>query len=175
MEEETATAAEAVTQVASTMAEQTKTLLHYDELKQYFTWGNLVKVIVSVLTILLFYILYKVVRKLFNKQNKDKIKVHTLMMINKAFSYLFWILIIMYILNLFGINLSAIWGAAGIAGVAIGFAAQTSVSNVISGLFVLTERSLKVGDTIIVNGITGIVDSISLLSVRVHTFDNQMV
>ena len=49
------------------------------------------------------------------------------------------------------------------------------MSNVISGLFVLTERSLKVGDTIIVNGITGVVDTISLLSVRVHTFDNQMV
>ena len=60
MEEETTVAAQAVTQVASTMAEQTKTLLHYDELKQYLTWGNLVKVIVSVLTIFLFYVLYRV-------------------------------------------------------------------------------------------------------------------
>ena len=81
----------------------------------------------------------------------------------------------MYILSLFGIKLSAIWGAAGIAGIAIGFAAQTSVSNLISGLFVITEGSLKIGDTIIVDGITGVVDEINLISVRIHTFDNQMV
>ena len=81
----------------------------------------------------------------------------------------------MYVLSLFGVKLSAIWGAAGIAGVAIGFAAQTSVSNLISGLFVLTEGALKVGDTIIVNGVTGVVDSINLISVRVHTLDNEMV
>ena len=78
-------------------------------------------------------------------------------------------------LGLFGINLKAIWGAAGIAGVAIGFAAQTSVSNLISGLFVLTEGSIHVGDTIIVGDVTGIVDEVKLLSIRVHTFDNQMV
>ena len=82
---------------------------------------------------------------------------------------------VMYVLSLFGVKLSAIWGAAGIAGVAIGFAAQTSVSNLISGLFVLTEGSLKVGDLIIVGDVTGIVDSINLISVRVHTLDNEMV
>ena len=81
----------------------------------------------------------------------------------------------MYVLSLFGVKLAAIWGAAGIAGVAIGFAAQTSVSNLISGLFVLTEGAIKIGDTIIVDGITGVVDSINLISVTVHTLDNEMV
>lgn len=76
---------------------------------------------------------------------------------------------------MFGIKLSAIWGAAGVAGVALGFAAQTSVSNLISGIFVITEGSLKIGDIIVVDNITGIIDSINLLSVRIHTFDNQMV
>lgn len=81
----------------------------------------------------------------------------------------------MYILGLFGIKLSAIWGAAGIAGIAIGFAAQTSISNIISGLFVLTEGTLKVGDAITVDGITGVVDSINLMSIQLHTYDNEMV
>lgn len=97
------------------------------------------------------------------------------MLLKKIVKYCFYIICVVYILGLFGVKLSAIWGAAGIAGVAIGFAAQTSVSNLISGLFVLTEGALKVGDTIIVGDVTGIVDTISLLSVRVHTFDNQMV
>jgi hypothetical protein len=81
----------------------------------------------------------------------------------------------MYILSCFGIKLTALLGAAGIAGLAVGFAAQTTVSNVISGLFVITEGVVKVGDRIVVNGVTGDVDSIDLLSTKVHTLDNQLV
>ena len=66
-------------------------------------------------------------------------------------------------------------GAAGIAGIAIGFAAQTSVSNVISGLFVITERAFKIGDTIEIEDIIGTVQSINLLSVALKTFDSQYV
>jgi len=40
-----------------------------------------------------------------------------------------------------GIDLSAVLGAAGIAGIALGFAAQTSMSNVISGLFLFSEKT----------------------------------
>ena len=81
----------------------------------------------------------------------------------------------MYILSMFGIKLSAVWGAAGIAGVALGFAAQTSVSNLISGIFVLGEGIMKVGDLITVGGETGTVDSVGLLSVKIHTPNNQLV
>jgi small-conductance mechanosensitive channel len=81
----------------------------------------------------------------------------------------------MFILSLFGIKLSAIWGAAGVAGIAVAFAAQTSVSNIISGIFVIAEKTLKIGDLINVAGETGIVDTIGLLSVKVHTLDNQMI
>ena len=101
-------------------------------------------------------------------------KARSLILI-KFLRYVFYVIIVMYILSLFGVKLSAIWGAAGIAGVAIGFAAQTSVSNLISGLFVITEGAIKIGDTIIVDGITGVVDSINLISVTVHTLDNEMV
>ena len=81
----------------------------------------------------------------------------------------------MYVLGLFGIKLSAIWGAAGIAGVAIGFAAQTSVSNLISGLFVVTDKAMKIGDVIEVDGISGTVDSIGIISIKIRTLDNQLV
>ena len=95
--------------------------------------------------------------------------------ITKTISYVFYALVVMYVLSLFGVKLGAIWGAAGIAGVAVGFAAQTSVSNLISGLFVLGEKAMKVGDFIEVGGVSGTVDSVGLLSVKVHTLNNQMV
>lgn len=74
-----------------------------------------------------------------------------------------------------GFDLGVVLGAAGILTVAIGFASQTSASNVISGIFLLGERPFKVGDIIRVNQTTGEVLSIDLLSVKLRTFENLFV
>ena len=74
-----------------------------------------------------------------------------------------------------GFELTALLGAAGIFTVAVGFAAQTSASNVISGLFLMSERSFGVGDVIRVGTTTGEVISIDMLSVKLRTFDNLLV
>lgn len=74
-----------------------------------------------------------------------------------------------------GFDLSVLLGAAGVLSVAVGFASQTSASNLISGLFLLGERPFVVGDTIRINQTTGQVMSIDLLSVKLRTFDNLLV
>ena len=74
-----------------------------------------------------------------------------------------------------GFDLQVLLGAAGVLTVAVGFAAQTSASNLISGLFLALERSFKVGDAITVGNTTGEVLSIDLLSVKLRTFDNRLV
>lgn len=79
------------------------------------------------------------------------------------------------VLHEFGFNVTALLGAAGVLGVAIGFASQTSVSNIISGFFLLMERPFSIGDTIKSGDVIGIVEAVDLLSVRVRTLDNKMV
>lgn len=79
------------------------------------------------------------------------------------------------ILNQFGVKLGAALGAAGIIGIAVGFAAQTSLSNVISGFFLLGERPFAVGDLIEVDGVIGTVDRVGLISATVRTPDNRSV
>ena len=74
-----------------------------------------------------------------------------------------------------GINLSVLLGAAGVLTVALGFASQTSASNLISGIFLIGERSFVVGDIIEVGQTTGEVLSIDLLSVKLRTFQNLLV
>lgn len=74
-----------------------------------------------------------------------------------------------------GFKLGVLLGAAGVFTVGIGFAAQTSLANVISGLFLLIEHPFKIGNTITVKGYTGIVESIDLLSTRLRTADNTLV
>jgi len=74
-----------------------------------------------------------------------------------------------------GFNFGLLLGAAGVLSVAIGFASQTSASNVISGLFLLGEKPFSIGDVIRVGETTGEVLSIDLLSVKLRTFDNLFV
>ncbi|MCR4948390.1 MAG: mechanosensitive ion channel family protein [Treponema sp.] len=147
----------------------------FNWLKGLLTWEHLFKLIGSVFILFIIAIIFRIIAKAIRKVPEAKLPAQRSTVILRFLKYIFYVIAVLYILSLFGINLKAIWGAAGIAGVAIGFAAQTSVSNLISGLFVLTEGSIHVGDTIIVGDVTGIVDEVKLLSIRVHTFDNQMV
>ncbi|HLC07029.1 MAG TPA: mechanosensitive ion channel family protein [Candidatus Babeliales bacterium] len=79
------------------------------------------------------------------------------------------------VLHEFGFNVTALLGAAGVLGVAIGFASQTSISNIISGFFLVLERPFSIGDIIKSGDIVGVVESIDLLSVRVCTLDNKLI
>ena len=166
---------ETIGEIGTEVTEQTKSLFHIDELKDYITWNNLFKVAISIVAILVFYTFYRIIKRIIKKRVAVKMEPHNAQMLSKAISYVFYILMGMYILSLFGIDLKAIWGAAGVAGLAIGFAAQTSVSNIISGLFVVSEKTLKIGDYIEVGGVAGTVDTIGLLSIKIHTADNQMI
>lgn len=74
-----------------------------------------------------------------------------------------------------GIDLGVLVGAAGILTVAIGFASQTSASNLISGFFLMGERPFVVGDIVRVGDVLGEVLSIGSLSVTLRTFDNLSV
>nr|QGT51361.1 mechanosensitive ion channel protein [uncultured Spirochaetaceae bacterium] len=143
--------------------------------KDFVTWETLFKMIGVAVILLAMWIIYRLILRRIRKIPAEKMSAQRSLIITKITNYAFYIILIMYVLSVFGVKLSAIWGAAGVAGVALAFAAQTSVSNIISGIFVISEKALKVGDLITVGNESGIVDDIGLLSVKVHTLDNQMV
>jgi small-conductance mechanosensitive channel len=97
------------------------------------------------------------------------------MITRKAIFYIGVFIILIAVLKQLGLKLAGILGAAGVAGIAIGIASQTSVSNLISGIFLISEKPFSVGDIIKVDATTGIILSIDLLSVKIRTFDNQFV
>jgi small-conductance mechanosensitive channel len=74
-----------------------------------------------------------------------------------------------------GFSLDVVLGAAGILTVAIGFASQTSASNMISGLFLLVEKPFEIGDVIEIESTVGEVVGIDMLSVKLRTPDNLYV
>ncbi|MCK4923347.1 MAG: mechanosensitive ion channel family protein [Spirochaetes bacterium] len=118
------------------------------------------------LRLILFYV-KRTMKKRFSQQS--------IMIVRKLLSYTALFIILILILKQLNVKLAAILGAAGIAGIAIGFASQTSLSNIISGVFLISEKAFTVGDIIKVDGISGIILSVDLLSVKIRTFDNQYV
>lgn len=74
-----------------------------------------------------------------------------------------------------GINLSGLIVAGGIAGIVIGFASQQAVSNLISGMFLLMEQPLRIGDPVSLEGVEGVVSDINVFSTKVRTWDGTIV
>jgi small conductance mechanosensitive channel len=76
--------------------------------------------------------------------------------------------------NVLHFNLGPLLASAGIAGVAIGLAAQTIVKDVLNGILVLIEDQYNVGDVVTLAGMTGTVDSMTLRTTHVRGFDGTL-
>ena len=92
--------------------------------------------------------------------------------ISKMFSYTFVTLGFYVALLVNGVNLSSLAVVAGALGIGIGFGLQNIVANFVSGLVLLAERPVAVGDRIEVAGVAGNVTKISLRATTVVTNDN---
>ncbi|MDX1599699.1 MAG: mechanosensitive ion channel family protein [Marinobacter sp.] len=100
---------------------------------------------------------------------------HHTVMVRRLVFYIIVAVFAMAALREAGFSLDVVLGAAGILTVAIGFASQTSASNMISGLFLLVERPFEIGDYIEVDATLGEVVGIDMLSVKLRTTDNLYV
>ncbi|MEY4631042.1 MAG: hypothetical protein RIQ81_1162 [Pseudomonadota bacterium] len=95
---------------------------------------------------------------------------------SKVAYYILSAIVILSALRQMGFDLQVLLGAAGVLTVAVGFASQTSVANLISGLFIIFEKPFTAGDWIrIGSGPSGQVLGIGFLSTRIRTADNLMV
>lgn len=100
---------------------------------------------------------------------------HQIMLLRRTIFYGILGIFLATALHQLGFKITVLIGALGIFSIALGFASQTSASNLISGLFLLGERSFSIGDLIKVNNTIGEVLSVDLLSVKLRTFDNLFV
>ncbi|MEN2999153.1 MAG: mechanosensitive ion channel family protein [Acidilobaceae archaeon] len=74
-----------------------------------------------------------------------------------------------------GVDISVLLVAGGVAGLALGFAAQTVVSNLLSGIFLYFDRPFKVGDAIAIGDRFGVVEDITVFSTRIRLFDGRLL
>jgi moderate conductance mechanosensitive channel len=73
-----------------------------------------------------------------------------------------------------GVNVAPLLAGAGIVGIAIGFGSQKLVQDLITGLFLLLENGVQVGDNVSVAGLTGTVENVSIRTIRLRAGDGSV-
>lgn len=101
-----------------------------------------------------------------------KIEVGSRYAINQLVKYVVYVIAIIFALDAFGINMSLLLGGAAALLVGIGLGLQQTFNDFISGLVLLFERSVSVGDVLEVDGQIGTVKEIGLRSTRMETRGN---
>lgn len=141
----------------------------------YFTPERISLIIRVVLTLVIGIPGISLIRKIVTRLVKGKLSLQAEVLIMRSVKYVLYLVLFIMVINELGFKISAILGAAGIFGVAIGFASQTSVSNIISGIFLISEKPFVIGDVVEVSGILGTIQGIDLLSLKLKTFDGRYV
>lgn len=89
-------------------------------------------------------------------------------LLRNAFRVLLAAMVTLIVLSEFGINIAPLLAGAGVVGLAIGFGAQTLVKDVITGFFILAEDTLSVGDVADIDGNAGVVEAMTIRSIRLR-------
>jgi small conductance mechanosensitive channel len=85
-----------------------------------------------------------------------------------------WLIAGLQILDTLGVNLAPLLASAGIAGIALGLAAQNIVKDVLNGILILIEDQFNVGDTVRLAGLSGVVEAMTLRKTTVRDADGTL-
>jgi len=75
------------------------------------------------------------------------------------------------VLSEIGVNIAPLLAGAGVVGIAIGFGSQKLVQDLITGLFLLLENAMQVGDVVTLGGLSGTVEALSIRTIRLRALD----
>lgn len=128
-------------------------------------------------TLLLGYVFFKLTSALFRKALlRSKVQdAFARLLIDNVYKALIFIVVVITAAGQLGFNLTAPLAGLGIAGIAIGLAAQDSLSNIIAGFLIFFDKPFKVRDYVTLGEHYGRVEQITMRSTRIRTPDNTYV
>jgi small-conductance mechanosensitive channel len=141
----------------------------------YLQTEQVLSIIRAILIVIGGLIIAKLISSLLVRATKATLDRHQLLILQRGTNYAILALFLIAALMELGFDLGILLGTAGIVTIAFAFAAQTSMSNFISGLFLIAENPFQVGDVIQLGSTVGEVLEIDLLSVKMRKFDNTFV
>ena len=132
--------------------------------------GIILVLVILVITSIVLKVLKRLLTRRLPEEDKTKFSV--------VFSYGRWILYVIIMLITFhaiGVNVTGIFAASAALLIGIGLALQTLFQDIISGIFIIVDQTVHVGDIIEIDGKIGRVDEIKLRTTRAVTIDNKVL
>jgi small-conductance mechanosensitive channel len=131
-------------------------------------------ILLVIIVLIITFFLLKVLRKIIYRalSNDTKIKFKSLF---SFINYFVYTIVTLIVLQNVGVNLTAIFAASAALLVGVGLALQTFIQDIISGVFILVDKSVLVGDIIEVDGQIGQVENIKLRTTRAVTRENKVL
>ncbi|AMB96016.1 mechanosensitive ion channel family protein [Aerococcus urinae] len=135
-----------------------------------------------VLTVVLLYIIRRITVRLINtyfdktarfSNNNYRSKTMKALLTNIT-QYVYYFLLGYSTLAILGVPVATLLAGAGIASIAVGIGAQGLVTDMVNGMFILLEHQLDVGDSVVIDQVSGIVEKIGIKTTVVRGFDGTM-
>lgn len=141
------------------------------------------RIVSSVIILMVAYIIYLFVDIVLFFFLRSKIKGGSqgtreslLSLVNSVLRVAWVVLAVLYILDLWGVQIGPLLAGLGIAGLAVALALQPTLGNVFSGISILLDKSVKVGDLVYLDAETkGKILHVGLRSTKIVTFDNELI
>jgi small-conductance mechanosensitive channel len=95
-------------------------------------------------------------------------------MLRTALMGVILVFVALSILTEIGVNVAPLIAGAGVVGIAVGFGSQKLVQDVINGLFLLFEDAVAVGDVVQLGGLSGVVEQLSVRSIKLRAVDGSL-
>jgi len=87
-----------------------------------------------------------------------------------------FVLVALYILDLWGVKIVPLLGALGIAGLAVALALQPVLANIFSGVSMILDKSIRMGDWVVLpDGKSGVIQKIGIRSTKIKSWDNELI
>ena len=137
--------------------------------------GYLPKIMSAGLTLLVGFIAIIIIRNILKKWMEKKVRISFHVFIDSCTKILLWIFVLLCVAAALGLDTSSFITALGSAGLAIGLALQSSLSNLASGVMILIANNYEVGDFIEVEGVSGTIKKIDLMFTTMDTPDNKEI
>jgi small-conductance mechanosensitive channel len=163
-----------IEQVTETIVEEANSILEYS-----LTFSKEISITVKGLifvfvALIITSFLLKLVRRFITRKMPDNDKLKFV----SVFSYIRWIvflIIFLIAMHTSGVNVTAVFAASAALLIGVGLALQTLFQDIISGIFILVDQSVVVGDIIELEGKVGKVLNIRLRTTRAVTIDNKVL
>lgn len=137
---------------------------------------NLISTIITLFILFLILLITRIITKRFIKKNNGKRKhaVTLVKMIHSIIKYVVWILTVIIILGIWGIDITPILAGAGILALGISLGAQKLINDLICGFCIVFENQFDVDDVVEIDGFKGRVEEISLRSTKLINYKNEV-